>query len=741
MTLLPRAGIITALALLLSPLVAQAQQLEEVIVTAQKRSESLQDVPISIAVVSGVELANLNKTQITDLQRLVPGFTFTENTSDAGRNILIRGIGTSSFSRMVDLSVGTMVDNVASGSLSGSILDFSDVQRVEVLRGPQGMLFGKNSSAGLLNITTNNPTEEFTTGFRTAYGSENLVNLYGYASGPLVEDKLLGRISMYSNTMDGMIDNQYPGGQNGNDRNEWGARTKLRWLVTDDLDAQLNYTHVDRHHNCCVAPLRQVEPGSIADREGGPVGPKNDKIYDNDTSRGKTKVDIVSLEANYTLDDYLLTSISAYTNENVYGAARADMYAPRTALPLNDAYEKYEQYTQELRVTSPVDAQVTYVAGLYFFYKDFTDNFTRYIDLYGIDFAPAPNSGALSVLNDTDASNQSAAVFGQATWHATDKSRLVLGARYNDDQLTHKQTVSAIPGTLPEAPPGTVDAKTDDQGGSWRVIGEYDIAQDAMVYASYARGYKGPGSNSLPSGPTSGSVFVDPEIPTSYEAGIKSQWLDNRLRLNGAVYYSTFKDFQASAQVPAAFPPIFYLTNAGELETKGVEIEMNANVLENFDVQASLAYTDAVFSDWDDAPCYAQQTEAQGCVNGVQDLSGADMPFSPDWAVFLAGTYYIPVPSQPFDGFVNLNFFWRDEVQFDTANNPLLTGDPYNTFDLYTGVQARNGRYRVQFYVQNLFDQFYPSSIGGQETVGVEAAQILEYTYKRRFGVSLQMDW
>lgn len=732
-------GTTLVVALLMTPAL-QAQPLEEVVVTAQKRAESLQDVPISIAVVSGVELANLNKTQITDLQRLVPGFTFAEGTSDAGRNILIRGIGTSSFSRMVDLSVGTVVDNVASGSLSGSILDFSDVQRVEVLRGPQGMLFGKNASAGLLNITTYNPTDEFTTGFRTAYGSENLVNLYGYASGPLVEDELLGRISMYSNTSDAIIDNRYPGGQDGNDRNEWGGRAKLRWLVTDDLDAQINYTHIDRHHHCCIATLRQVTPGSVVAREGGPVGPKNDKIVDNDTSKGETKVDIYSLEANYTLDDYLLTSISAYTNENVSAAARADLYT-RTALPLNNAYEKYEQYTQELRVTSPSDATVSYVAGLYFFYKDFSDEFTRYIDLYGIDYSPVPNSGALSVLNDTKASNQSSAVFGQLTWKVTDKSRLAVGGRYNDDQLTHKQTVSSIPGTLPEAPPGSVDEKTNDQGGSWRVIGEYDIADDAMVYASVARGYKGPGSNSLPSGPTSGNVFVDPEIPTSYEAGIKSQWLDNRLRVNAATYYSTFKDFQASAQVPGAFPPLFFLTNAGELETKGVELEVNANVLENFDVQASVAYTDATFSDWDDAPCYARQTEAQGCVNGVQDLSGAEMPFSPDWAVFLAGTYYIPVPSQPFDGFASLNFFWRDEVQFDTANNPLLTGDPYNTFDLYTGIAARNGRYRVQFYVQNLFDQFYPSAIGGQEVVGVEAAQILEYTYKRRFGVSLQMDW
>ena len=117
------------------------------------------------------------------------------------------------------------------------------------------------------------------------------------------------------------------------------------------------------------------------------------------------------------------------------------------------------------------------------------------------------------------------------------------------------------------------------------------------------------------------------------------------------------------------------------------------------------------------------------------------MPNSPKWSTYLAGTYYIPISSMPFDGFASLNFFYRDKVQFDTANNPLLVGDPYNTFDLYTDIAARDGRYRVQFYVQNLFDQFYVATIGGQETVGVEAAHILEYTYKRRFGVSVQMDW
>lgn len=717
---------------------AQAQQLEEVVVTAQKRSESLQDVAISIAVVSGTELANLNKTQIADLSRLVPGFTFSEGTSDAGRNIQIRGIGTNSFSRSVDLSVGTVVDNVASGSLSGSVLDFSDVERVEVLRGPQGMLFGKNASAGLLNITTYGPTEELATGFRASYGSNNLVNLYGYASGPIIEDTLLGRISMYSNSMDPIIDNEYPGGDDFNDRDEWGGRGKLRWLISENLDAQLAYTHIKRDHTCCVAALRQVTPGSVVEREGGPVGPKNDKVVDNDTSEGSTKVDIFSLEVNYSLDDYVLTAITAYTNENVYGAARADDYT-RTALPLNDSNEKYEQYTQELRLTSPGDDPITYVAGLYYFYKKIDRNFDRYIDLYGIDQGPA---GALSLINNSKNDSESFAAFGQATWHITDRSRLSLGGRYNFDELHHKQVVSYFPGTLPEAPDGAVNEKDSDDAGSWRIMVEHDIAEDAMVYASYTKGYKGPGSNSLPSGPSSGEdVFVDPEIPKSYEVGLKSQWFDNRLRVNAAAYYSTFKDFQASAQVPDAFPPIFFLTNAGELETKGVELEVNAQLTENFSLQGSLAYTDATFSDWQDAPCYARQTDDEGCKNGTQDLSGGELPNSPKWSTYLAGTYYVPIPSMPFDGFASLNFFYRDEVQFSTSNNPLLVGDPYNTFDLYTGIAARNGRYRVQFYVQNLFDQFYVASIGGQEIVGVEAAQILPYTYKRRFGVSVQMDW
>ncbi|MEZ5569975.1 MAG: TonB-dependent receptor [Halioglobus sp.] len=394
-----------------------------------------------------------------------------------------------------------------------------------------------------------------------------------------------------------------------------------------------------------------------------------------------------------------------------------------------------------MRITSPEDRTLSYVAGLYYYDWELERSFDRVIDIFGVGQCPVPDCGSITVTNDHSNTNTSMAVFGQLTWNLTERARLSAGLRYNNDEISIDQTVGFFPGTIPEAPPGSIKAQTSNRDLSWRVIGELDIAEDAMVYTSVARGYKGPGSNSLTSGPSSGDVFVDPEIPTNYEIGIKSQWLDNRLRFNGAMYYTEFKDFQASAQVPNAFPPVFFLTNAGELETEGVEIELTAQVLDNLVVQAAVAYTDAIFSDWKDAPCYSLQTAEQGCVNEVQDLSGGDMPLSPDWAYNITADYYIPIASQPFTGFVSGTWFWQDEVMYDTANNPLLEGESYGTFDLAAGISADDGRYTLQFFVQNLFDEFHVNSLSGQSVVGILAGQGLPYEYTRRYGVSLTMDF
>jgi iron complex outermembrane receptor protein len=707
--------------------------LEEVTVTAQKRSESLQDVPLSVAVVSGDELAALGSTQIQDLSRLVPGLTINSSAGDTSRSIRLRGIGTQTFSRGVEQSVGMVIDGVVASSVMGSILDYSDVDRIEVLRGPQGMLFGKNASAGVLSISTRNPTEDFSAGLGATYGEENLLLLNGYLSGPLVDESLLGRVAAYSNSQDPILDNEYPGGQDFNDRDEWGIRGKLHWLPTDELDAQLVINHVDRDYICCVSTLVQATPGSIAEREGGITGRKNDRVFENDTVGLKTRIDMYSLELNYQWKGHILTSISAYGVDKIRNSGASDLYG-LSAIPINISDEEYEQFTQEIRVTSPADQALTYVAGLYYFDNDVERDFVQSISLAGADIAPA---GFFSVTNDTFSTKESYAAFGQLTWHHTDSLRVSVGARYNDDEVSSEQTVGSLPGTIPTATPGTVKDKIDEQKWSWRIIGEWDFTDSAMAYASVARGYKGPGVNTLPSGPSNADeLFVDPEIPTSYEIGLKSQWMDNRLRVNATAYYTEFKDFQASVITLGSLPPEYFLDNAGELETTGIELEVNALVTERLTLQAAVAYTDATFSDWGNAQCYEGQTEAQGCIDGRQDLSGSDLPYSPDWALNLGGSYRVPLETLPFEGFARWSYYWRDDVQFLTTNDPNTVGDSYGTLDLYLGIAADDGRYTANFWVRNAFDEFYVLSEGGVPLVGVEKAHSLAYDYKRRFGVA-----
>lgn len=717
---------------------AHSQALEEVVVTAQKREQSMQDVPISVAAVSGAELESRSINEISDLSKVVAGFSFGEGTSDAGRNILVRGVGTQTFSRGVEQSVGTVVDGVVASSVASSLLDMSDVARVEVLRGPQGMLFGKNASAGMLNIVTRNPTEEFTVGIGASYADENETKLNGYVSGPVFGDSVLGRLSLYSNQRDGIVENEFPGGDDYNDRDEWGGRGKLQIRATDNLDIMLSLVHAEREHTCCASPFTAVAPGSVADIEGVPFGPENDKISENDPSPGRTKLDQYSAEINYQLGTSTLTSISAWTESEVYADYRG-VGLPRTLLPSNEGDAEIEQFTQELRLTSPGGETIDYVAGLYYFNKEQNRDFTRILDLYGLGAVPVPGLATISLINNFTFSNESYAAFGQATWNASDTFRLSLGLRYNHEEVEIDQTIDALPGTIPEAVPGRSQARRTDEDLSYRLIAEFDIAEDAMIYASAARGYKGPGANTLPSGTSASKPIIDPEIPYAYELGIKSQWLDNRLRLNAAVFHTTFKDFQTSVS-DGEVPPTFFLDNAGELETQGLELELSAQLTENLGLMGSMAWIQAEFTDYDGAACYPQQTEAEGCVNGIQDLSGKDMPNSPDFTSSLTARYFIPLESLPFDGFVQGSWFYQDEVQYDTRNGPGSIGDSYNTIDAAAGVEARDGRYTVQVFVKNLTDEFYVTGQSGPSAVG-GGSHFLAYEYQRRVGISAQLNF
>ena len=725
--------------------------IEEITVTAQRREQNLQDVPLSVTAVSGERLAALNRNEIAELTKILPGLTYKDGSTDNGRSLQIRGVGTVSFSRGVEQSVGMMIDGVVSDSLATSFLDMNDIQRVEVLRGPQGMLFGKNSSAGLVNIVTNDPTEEFEWGISAGIGEENEQKYRGYVSGAFT-DSLMARLSVSSTTRDAFIESTNPAVDDYNDREEQALALKLLYRPNDNLDVLFGYKRLERGNvnaGAVVAetyspPFDAIYPGA-AQAQGGtlPFGDENDEIFAPIESEAETDQDIFSLTVDYGFGDYSLISITSFTDSHIIGNARG-FPLPINLIPMNLSDGRREQITQEFRLQSPLDQKVSWVAGYYFYNNELDRTFNRTIDLNS--FAGLPFVQNLNIAASGD--NKSHSVFGQATWNVTDAVRLSFGGRLTDEEVDLDQTVGFInpdPVTglpsVPEATPGTIVDSQDETNFSWRVIGEWDVSEDAMLFASVARGYKGPGMNMLSSAPVAPSAIVDPEIPTNFEVGIKSSWYDGRLQVNASAFYTEFEDFQASLSVVQNLTPAFFLDNAGELQTQGLEVELTALPTSNLLISLNLAVVDATFEDYEGAQCFPGQTPAQGCVDGTQDLGGADMPYSPDFSYSLFGRYDFPLESLPFNLYAQALWYWQDDTIYATSNDPAAEVDSYGLLDLAIGVESDNGHYSAQFWVKNATDEFYPSDIVIAPAFGLGRAYNLEYTYTRRFGATFSVNF
>ena len=748
-----RMGFLVLAAALLCPASALSAEsaIEEIVVTAQKRAQSIQDVPLSVTAISGDRLDALQRNEIADLAKTLPGLTYKGGATDNGRSLQIRGIGTASFSRGVEQSVGMTIDGVVSPALATNFLDMADVERVEVLRGPQGMLFGKNASAGMVNIVTKAPTEELEWGLRAGFGEENEQKYAGYLSGPLGEN-VLGRISVSSSTRDGFIENTHPEGNDYNDRDELNLSAKLLFRPIDTLDVLLSYKHFKRGNlnGGAVIPDSLNPPFSLlypilAAAQGGtlPVEPEADRFFQWRDSEAETEQNIYSVQLDYDIGEYTLTSITSFTNADILGNARG-FGIPVDLIPLNLSQGERDQWTQEIRLQSPLDQTVTYVAGLYYYRNELNRTFSRVINLNG--FVGLPFNQSLAI--EAGLVNESFAGFGQATWHVNDRVRLSLGARYTDEDIAIEQTVGFINPdqvfglpAIPEARPGMVDESTNESKVSWRIIGEYDAAEDVMLFANVARGYKGPGVNMLSSAPLGDSAIVNPEIPTNYEVGMKSRWLDGRLQLNVSAFLTDFKDFQASQSVIVNLAPVFLLGNAGKLETKGIEAELSATLGENLLVSMSVAQIDATYEDYTGAACYGGQTAAQGCVGNVQDLSGEDLPYSPDLSFSLFARYDLPLDSLPVKAYLQGMYYWQDDTIYLSNNDPGSLVDSYGLLDLALGIESNDGRYAAQFYVKNVTDEFYPTDIVIAGGFGLAHANQLAFNYTRRFGVTLSVNF
>lgn len=730
--------------------VAQSEEgrlvLEEVIVTATKRASNLQDVAVAVTALGAEVLQDAQINTAAELTFLVPSLSLQNGGNPRASSFAIRGIGTQSFSSAVEPSVSTMLDGVVMGRSGQSFMQLLDVERVEVLRGPQGTLFGKNSTGGVVHVITQNPSEELSGELMGTAITDDEYRGGLTVSGPIT-DELGYRFSAVGSTVDDFTDNYYDGGKlNGSD--EWSVRGKLRWFPVADVELKWASDYSDLSNNASAAPIRSLEPfgGNEARVQAildniAPVQPgkENEDVNINKLPSSNSESWGHSLEANWDIGEFVLTSISAYREFSVDSAGDFDSQ-PTDSFGLDQfGATDQDQFTQELRLLSPSEGQLTYVAGLFYFDQTVKRNFRR--------------SAVIGVpgeaIADFEVNTTNWAAFGEATWHFNEAWRLIVGARYTEDELdfTFERTLTGPQVGLP-APVAQTPGDTDENDLSPKVVVQWDYSDEGMTYLSYSEGYKGPAFDVAFGVNPVDLPRVDPETSKSWELGVKTTLLDGRLRLNSAVFYSVYDDFQSQSYFdPDGIPPdcpdddpecnvgddpgSFILINAGEVSTQGVELDFLAQVTENLRLTGGVAYIDASIDDYPAGQCSGGQVlrEENGCsrTNSLQDLSGGDLPFSPEWKGNLAASYTVPLDGS-FDLILKSMVRAQDEVQYTLSQDVNTIEDGYAIFDASVVLQDHSDRWTATVFVKNIADKFYASSIQANNL------NILPNGYNHRYG-------
>lgn len=698
------------------------RRLDPIVVTAQKREQNLQDVPLAVSAVTGDSLENLNLNNPTELRYVAPSVNFSPSANVRGEGFQIRGIGTVIFADSIEQSVGAVVDGVPLSRSGQAVADLIDVDRVEVLRGPQGMLFGKNASAGLISIMTRKPEFTNSLDLSASYATRNEIKLGATANAKLSET-VAARVSYASTKSDGYIDNIVRN-EDLNNRDSRAVRAKLLFEPSKDLSLYVIGDWGESEAECCLWTARTAPAGSLFATLNAAAGitpsPSNRQTAADQRIFQDTSTWGLSAEANYDFGAAVLTSISAYRNWTVNDNNDPDIL-PVNFLNINSGDSEVDQYSQELRLTSDTEEGIQWVGGLFF------SNIQNlgHGEQSGAFFPLLPPGLVLGSSITSDFENQSIAAFGEIDFPLTEKFNLIVGGRYTEETLDLVYTQGPAPGTLGQLPgrfAGTVDGSIDEQNLSGRITLKYQFAEDVMGYALAARGYKGPGFNTL-GVVTSQPDFVEPEIPTTFELGVRSTIFDGTTILNVSAFNSSFEDFQAQSFDQFTVPARFVVTNAGELQTRGVEAEFQIAPAEGLRLSGTLAYIDSEFKEFENIACYPGQvplalgtprTSPRDCIfvnatQAVTTANGLPLPNSPKLTYTLAVDQSHRFGNWDISG--GLNWFWRDEVSFSAAGDPLMRQDAYGLLGASVRVGPSDGAWQLSVFGKNLLDQDFANVV------------------------------
>lgn len=732
-----------------------AGQSLDIVVTATRREERLQQVPIAVQVVSQEDFANSAYKNPSDLQYLSPS---VQVSATGGVGFTVRGVGTNSYDAATEQTVGMVIDGVVYGFVDDISADLSDIERVEVLKGPQGTQFGKNASAGVINIITARPTTDrlYAVG-HAAYGTFNDTNISGRVNVPITGNLAAMLVGSYQNR-DGwsynVLKDRHEGGQD-----QAGVKAKLAWSPTTDFDAYLSLDYRRVH----IAPnflstYRSLGVGSgstgpgFGTVEAGIVpGPANTDSAIGPDSYRTTKTGGGSLELNYRMGDYTITSVSAlrFMNRDQLQSVGGTPIDFVTGYLDDDA----RQFSQELRLTSPKGGLVEFVGGLYY-YNRHSKGHTIYYgpfgglaeELYGPGASVSFSGGRDTAIYDID----SFAGFADGTLNLTDKLHLIAGGRLTYDKASSSISTQVLPDIYPLT--GTVsgpgEAQTSATNFSWRLGARYELTPSIMLYATTARGYKGPLAIAVSGG---GARTVKPETVRSYEVGLKTTWLGGRVLFNVTAFDEKFHNFQTSVLDTSLIPASFVLGNAGGMRTRGAEVEVAATPIRDLKLSVNGTYQDAKFTDFE-ASCYDPNepiglpTTTDPTVKGACytipgtsisyiQAAGRPIPNASKWNLTASASYTHPL-TETLSIDASSNLMYRSKF-YSNGVDPNTKVDGYATVNVNVGVGRTDGGWRIGMFVRNLFDKYFISGIEpGAFDLGA-TTNVLNPEARRTIGVVL----
>lgn len=737
----------TALALTCTPAAAQdapqapaaesATDLNDIVVTAQKRKERLQDVPVAVSAVGADLLASSQVNSSGGIAALVPSLTYTQNTSALNNNVRVRGIGTVLFSAGIESSVSFVVDGVVMARQGQGFSDLIDVDRVEVLRGPQGMLFGKNATAGVINVVTKAPASNFEGSVEASAAEMGEYRLRGTVSGP-ISDSIRARLTGFYTNDRGWAYNATTGDHVFGTK-DFGLRGKVAIDVTPTLDLLITGDYRKSDSTCCQ-PLAYKTTQPLLQQLRAPVvaGIENRTVNSTDPTFSDVRTGGASLEANLSLGEHKLTSITAWREWNFTNNVDVDGF--NTASPvrvpfgfgyfgINGGTVGIRQTSEELRLTSPSGGLLEYTIGGMYYKLDLDRTFQRRVagctnDTTVAFDAPCPNPLYQSSGSVANTQAENIAAFGQVQLNLTQQFSALGGFRLQRETTSYRGTRSAtapFAGDTALLAGSTGSNSVSDNDLSGKLGLQYKFSRHAQVYATWSRGYKGYGWDVEFSADFAGQKPVKPETVKSWEIGFKGQALDNRLNFSLAAFSAKYTNLQVQATQLINGAPISIPTNAGSSLSKGIEMEFNYRATDHLTFLGGLTYMQARFNA-DGLPCSlptqaAAITPAAGAtppantcfiLNGsrVQNVRDGRLPNSPDWKANASVRYEDNLTSA-FVGFIQLNGNYQSRVLFDLSQDQELDQAAYATADLSLGVKTADNKYQLSFFVRNLTDKHY----------------------------------